>query len=876
MINQAKSILTKLNLPLNHHVYVQIREMLQGKDGYVGLFTKLYFLKNVQMTSLKNLLEVIQTQPNLIQQLPKPLIQYDDYEKIQDDLEKSRITIHAKQMYDEFPSSQKQLIKLEEDKNLLYLLSKHKSKANFLRKISSYKQRKTLLSNLKLFLDSVSTDRFDNLMQVLKEMHHSIRIVYKSLKKNIVIVRVQDHSSLVKIASDTSWCIVRESSMFRNYVRNSDVKQFVIFLLDKKESDNLRKIGATFSIYATNKDKKTFVTAHDIRDGYVDYNQLKTILSEYKFDIEKLHVNKDDIEDLDAHTVTQLINCAGFTTDEILARKRSFKSEDLNLFTAEQINKYDLLNKTEIHGDTLFKKYSHQEIMDRKLFKRVVYGTLPLNDILQFDIDYLKKNYNDLANILKSNKTDRGISDADFLNKHLKARPKYVSDFRVGSRWSSSDSFSIEKTIFKLKWYKIKAKNFTFEHLVDVFEDSSIYSDNLIVDYLIEAGWKFTKQQILDFYKKVFRKGTFETYIALITNKKLHLCVDDSDFKPELLKYVSEYHQYSGESAGLLKDYDAKKVREIFTPKELEKFEEIQKSMNFSKELEDLVYRRYSNSHYDIKKLEVFYEKWNTFVQQRFTMQYRPNFYNFKQEQQVYLAVLYCKLDKLDELNHIPFEWRIGRGSFNDDAGNFIADVITDQYCTNGGLNVKLEQSERRKLYYWFSKYELQYAEDYFKITKSEVKDHELSVMYFLYSYDEDFQDFLLRVKNVKRKSSVARMEYLKKLFNYLITKNESKLTNWKNEENWVFSIDESMMKKLNALLNEIKTWDQGMIEFKKNLEHLSWISCNNPNQSILRKYVKKTFKKFTFFTVAVYEPDSRWVGDHLSDEMYKRLAAVV
>jgi hypothetical protein len=278
-VSLAKSLLTKLNVPLGEKNpdYLEIRKLLKGKEivkgdkvkyvdtaeGYVGLFTKLHFQENVPVENLKTLLNQILSLKDYLTMLPKPITQYDNYEKITDDLRdlnsKKHINSWLKEMsgilkneYKNLPDDLKNKfsdliltwMNLEEDvRDSIYkLYFRSDSTAG---KISLFKTFKLFLDDLSVKINSATEGfEFEDITKKIKKT--SAQITYSDFDKQIIIAYIPDAKTSVELGS-SSWCI---SYKYGNHWETYNAlrlltKQYFIWNFNFPYSDSLSMVALT-------------------------------------------------------------------------------------------------------------------------------------------------------------------------------------------------------------------------------------------------------------------------------------------------------------------------------------------------------------------------------------------------------------------------------------------------------------------------------------------------------------------------------------------------------------------------------------------------------------------------------------------------------
>lgn len=374
-VQQSKILLDKLKIPLTDPDYLEIRDMIRGHDGYAYWLTKLRFTDKVPLEDIKNIWNIIKNESNLISYFSKPVVELKDSEAFWDEYEKAKIKYSAKSVLNQFPANQKSLFSLsnEEDVILLSQLSKSKSLLALIRKISSFRDKPSLIKAARNLLETQLSGKFDSLLNSIKET--GAKIKYQDEDNDIIICSV-DYPQIKKLGGDTSWCIVRSNSTFDSYA--SGGTQWMVFLVDNFSSnDRLSKIGITTGPFS-------FVTAHDKYDGFVSREKITEILKERGFNFTNLFLSKENLYEMENwdNIPVEVLLQIGATKEDIIKRKNIFKlsygyrsqikKRDLDLFTKEEIEKYDLINRSELDIVQL-RSMTPEQIIKNNCIKRLTY-----------------------------------------------------------------------------------------------------------------------------------------------------------------------------------------------------------------------------------------------------------------------------------------------------------------------------------------------------------------------------------------------------------------------------------------------------------------------------------------------------------------------
>lgn len=730
-VKQAKSILIKNGIKDSDPNYLMIRDMLKGHDGYVGMFTNLLYNKGYSIDDLSDLYRYITDNNIYIQNLDKNIVEYDNIENIQDDVEKIKLSSGIRKVYQLFPSKQKEMVdKIPTNKRNILLKKLYDRKDNkaFFKKISSYNKKEDLLSGLELFLSIDPNAKMDSIIDACEK--NGSKIVHKSFENSILIVEVFNVNQLNNIAGDCSWCIKNEGT-FGSYVNNTSNKtsQYVIFLFDI--FDNYSKIGATFN-YST---KSGLHTAHNKVDSRVDYDMLSNILKDHNYNIDNLKV-KIEANDFNRFPVSVLLD--EFTKEQIVKNKTIFRAGDIKLFTKDEIDEYNLLDKSEIDVNTL-DKYTFEEIKSKKLLARV--NMMLISSIVvyygKFGIEWI--------NYIKDNGyiSCLGISERNFVDD---LKLPSTNDWGINEDRFRTDYF---KTMFRFIWFldsfkkMIKnVKHNTGYYHRELTEGDPIPVDNRLISALKES---LSIESIKLFNDLGYKMSNYEAYEYILDNiggsfpKKIENIIEYC--KTESIDY-SKYTDmiFDNIVKNKIRTSEFSDVKRYLSGYKLEKSESIIKNREFNNELGN------SNPYSKVDP-EKFYSRWGEYVKTFDKIEYpASSFDHFS----LNISLIYLRLDKLDEISN---KLKFSRSDIKN-----IDKIISDTYITNGGIrDRKLTIDQREKLYKWIITQDLDNLIHQKYSIKGETKNikefqdkrHFYTRSIFLFD-KKSYKEYLNFVKNLK------------------------------------------------------------------------------------------------------------------------------
>jgi hypothetical protein len=250
-------------------------------------------------------------------------VEYDTYESLLDDIELTKTKIEIKKCYDEFPSTQRKLLDLNDEKTveLLKTLYGLKNKSAYFAKVSRYKNKQILIDSIKSFIEGNSKKvEFNDITKSFQTYGKSELVpIVVDKEHDLIIIRAISPSVVSNLGHGTSWCITN-SSTFRDYVPNNDTAQYMIWLTDMPIWSNYSMIGVTIG-------PTGYRTGHLKNDSYLHINQLIEILSQRGFDTKKLYLSID--KDIYNYSYDEIKNLFGKSDDDILDNKPNLTSYDL-------------------------------------------------------------------------------------------------------------------------------------------------------------------------------------------------------------------------------------------------------------------------------------------------------------------------------------------------------------------------------------------------------------------------------------------------------------------------------------------------------------------------------------------------------------------
>lgn len=764
----ARSILRKFGVGENSKTYNDIKELTKDHNGYLGFFVKMWLEQGVSFESLKELYDLIISAP-YIRNLNKTITNYSKWEELQDDIISARNNWKIKQMISELPSTQKDLV----NSNMYPLFLKlydRKDKNVFIKKISRYKTQSELSNALNSFVNQKNL-KYESILREVKNTN--VDLIYKSKANDIIIIKVSDSFQLRRLAGDTSWCILDQST-FNSY-NNGLNRQFVAFLTDL--NDNYRKIGITYGY--------KLYTAHLVDDRSIYSDKLSAILLDRGFKLDSLKIKFDEIN-FNNTPVSDLIEF-GISKDDILKNKSVFKQDDFKLFTTDEMENHGLQDKMEINYLGQIKGKGLEWIISRKK---------------QFKLRE-KINMNYLFNL---NPFPREIKMFDTKDEDLKKIFDYDSiDIIDRLQNSTIESFSnyglnFNQQLYVLKYYGVGPHIFTWDQLVSYLRDNNVSKIDEILEFAKLNGYEVDTDGLIKLIQKskfdlgyVFNSNPLNVWMKLSkkypqikshVDKIVDLVINPSSSQEEAMNKFLDENKIS---SSVFLDIDEEYLSGYPKLKELCEREELLR-------LYKKVLPQYTTTNYALNTIKQWIVKIDrnkrdidaqTIVDYFYPKLKNESFSFGRYDELGFTSTLYMitslvKTDNIDLMNSLKI-------SFSKDQMKFLIRILFNMESYNQTPylreDFRLDDSEREKLCDWLVKNRTKVRKNYGNqiIPNMDIYQHE-SVSLIYYYFNWGFQNYFNLVKRTRNQADKwskidgqdfhqqgrNHVDYFSEIFNYL------------------------------------------------------------------------------------------------------------
>ena len=211
---------------IKEQVLPELKKILRKNPGYIKPFIKMFLTNGgVTVETLKELYDLIVQYNALIPKLPKPIIQYEVYEELYDDLMALIEKQKSKRIADELPSFLKNELKAASPEiqarfeDLAGKLYKKEDKDTFIKFISKYKSLVDLLDNLEAFV----ADEF-SYSAIMSKIEHTEGAVlhYNNEATGVIVAKIRTYEASQTLGAP-SWCIATNKTSWAQYNDTNDL-----------------------------------------------------------------------------------------------------------------------------------------------------------------------------------------------------------------------------------------------------------------------------------------------------------------------------------------------------------------------------------------------------------------------------------------------------------------------------------------------------------------------------------------------------------------------------------------------------------------------------------------------------------------------------
>lgn len=304
--NQAVKFLKDKDLdPATNPEGKKIINLINGftrGDGYTNIMTRFYVNDKLPLDDLKKLHEYLKQNKEQTKRLPKPVVNYEKYRELFDDIQNLESMRTLKKLYNELPAYLKQqhqkLSEIEQQK-LKELAGRYANLTKeqqdfFIRKIRGYKDIRIFIDNLNNYIYAIENKEDYNSVKQKIEATENAHVAYDNPEQNIVIAHINSFDASKTLGCTTSWCLAKDPSRYREYRRGGN---YYFFIWDFSYSaENMNYLVGTAFNYENpsgsnthGKDNTTLKFGDVVKNKNIDIELLKRYIDGYRENLAKYY-----------------------------------------------------------------------------------------------------------------------------------------------------------------------------------------------------------------------------------------------------------------------------------------------------------------------------------------------------------------------------------------------------------------------------------------------------------------------------------------------------------------------------------------------------------------------------------------------------------
>jgi hypothetical protein len=385
--NQAIKFLKEKNLdpttnPNGKEILDDINNITRG-DGYTFLLTKFYINERMPIDDLSKLHDYLKQNKEHINRLPKPVVTYNTYRELRNDLDNMEGMRAYKKLYNELPANFKQEFNNEltdvEKQHFgklaieFYKTLNPKQQEFFLKKLKGYDSIVTIIEHLINYIRAIENNEDYNSIKQKIESTPNTYIAYDNPEQGIIIAHVNSFEASEVLGCTTSWCISREPSRWREYKQGGN-KYFFIWDFNYPVENTKYLIGTAFN--KKNPEKSQTHLKDDKQTNLEDVVSDKGL----NFDIFNNYV-----DEFNANNINQYKNNSG-----LIDALKNYNIDDDNNRLIEIVENSEIIQELEgeVSGDKNFIQLGLNEDKMKEM--------LGLEDDYEYDdvVNYAYHDYN--------------------------------------------------------------------------------------------------------------------------------------------------------------------------------------------------------------------------------------------------------------------------------------------------------------------------------------------------------------------------------------------------------------------------------------------------------------------------------------------------
>lgn len=465
-IQQAKKILKDINKDTSNKDFLKIKRLTYSTPGYLGFFTKHYFKKGASLDNIEYVLNLLKNNKELLKKLDKQVVEYEDLEKLDDDLSSLiDFKTYNKELVSRMNSKFKKVARNDEELKTFWINLSDSDKKEVLLLMGTISFYSDYEDFKKVLVNGISND----VEEVIKKINSTNNAYLIHNSNGIIIAEIYNKEASVKLGSK-AWCISREvNNAWDDYnAIYKKTKQYFVWNFRVPAYDIDSMMGATINFNGSSS------YTHLKNDNSVSFNNYIT-----KYEIDKKHFKSLDIK----KDVDKIIkaNNKNFELGKFLKNNQILQKYKSS-FPVIVLIRLGVLTKEEIKNS----EYGNQ-ITKFKIEMLTEADSQYIKDIFGFVENIRIDNYKDVETFYNENRDSEHIDilkELDFVDRIYLCQKFSASE----EEFEAIMFFDEHKNVITLSGYELNIKcdnNITpFDYYYDIlgtdeetYENFSYYND---------------------------------------------------------------------------------------------------------------------------------------------------------------------------------------------------------------------------------------------------------------------------------------------------------------------------------------------------------------------------------------------------------------
>jgi hypothetical protein len=216
--------------PKGRQIMDKINGITKG-DGYTFLLTKFHVNERMPLNDLQRLYERLRTDKNLFTRLPRPVVNYDTYRDLANDIGRlvqqlttdwllKQLSPDLRQQTNSFtPSDEHNFAEISKKFREL----KPDKQRHFMKKVFGFKDIHMFMDNVLKYIKEVNSEQDYESTKAKIGATPNAHLVYDHPEQDILIAHINSLDAMKALACTSAWCIAKDMVRYRQYKAGENI-----------------------------------------------------------------------------------------------------------------------------------------------------------------------------------------------------------------------------------------------------------------------------------------------------------------------------------------------------------------------------------------------------------------------------------------------------------------------------------------------------------------------------------------------------------------------------------------------------------------------------------------------------------------------------